>query len=203
MIDLYSYGTGNGWRASIALEECGLPYAAHKIDLPRGDQHSAEFRRINPLGKIPVIVDSEGPDGSPITISQSGAILVYCAKKSGRFIPHEERARSAALQWTWHAVSDGSEAIGVLFRALRMPEKPDAVIAIYRSRTAELLEHANRHLEDREFLVGDFSIADIALYTIVAMGKQLIGIDPWAQLQRWFDAMSARPGVVKGMKVPG
>lgn len=122
MIELYSFGTGNGRRASIALEECGLPYVAHKVDIARGEHKAPAFLAINPVGRIPVIVDPDGPSGSTITINDSGAILLYCAEKSGRFIPSDPVRRMAALRWTFHAESDAGEPIAGLFRLSRLPD---------------------------------------------------------------------------------
>jgi glutathione S-transferase len=203
MIDLYTFGTGNGWRASIALEECGLPYRTHKVDLAKGEQNNASFREINPCGRIPVIVDSDGPRGERVTVNESGAILLYCSEKAGQFIPSDPVERVEALRWVFHAVSDASEPIGAHFRLSRLPQKPDAVLAHYYGRLSSTLQQVDAHLEHRKYLVGDVSIADLAFYPVAALGKSLVGIDSLVHLQRWLEAMSARPGVIRGMAVPG
>jgi GST-like protein len=203
MIDLYTFGTGNGWRASIALEECGLPYRTHKVDLAKGEQNAPSFREINPFGKIPVIVDGEGPRGEPVMINESGAILLYCAQKAGRFVPVDPVKRLEALRWVFHAVSDASEPIGAHFRLSRLPQKPEAVLAHYYGRLSGTLKDVDAHLAHREYLAGDVSIADLAFYPVAAQGKTLVGIESLVHLQRWLDAMATRPGVQKGMAIPG
>jgi GSH-dependent disulfide-bond oxidoreductase len=202
MIDLYTFATGNGQRASIALEECGLPYRTHKVDIGRGEQHAPQFRRLNPLGRIPVIVDSEGPGGRTVTLSQSGAILLYCAEKSGQFLPSDPIERIAALEWMILAVSDGAEAFGGIFRLSRLPEKPDAAIGVYQKRLGKLFDDLNSHLADRRYLVSDISVADLALYTVVLQGAQFESLAARPHLRHWLDLMSARPGVIRGMGVP-
>ena len=168
MIDFYTFGTTNTWRAAIALEECGLPYRVHKVDFAKGEQHAPAFRKLNPLGKVPVIVDHAGPGGAPITVSQSGAILLYCAEKTGRFLPTDPIQRFQVLQWLIHAVSDGSDAFGGLYRLSRfLPDKPESALAHYRNRLIALLKDVDAHLADRDYLAGDLSIADFALYPVV------------------------------------
>ena len=115
MIDLYLAGTANGLRASVALEEAGLPYRAHKVDLAKGEQRSPEFLKLNPAGLIPVIVDHDGPHGKPLTLSQSGAILLYAAEKSGRLLPKDIARRTVALQWLMQAASDIAGASNTVF----------------------------------------------------------------------------------------
>jgi GSH-dependent disulfide-bond oxidoreductase len=203
MIDLYTFGTGNGWRASIALEECGLPYRSHKVNIARGEQNALSFREINPFGKIPVIVDSDGSRGERITINESGAILLYCAEKAGRFVPSDPVKRVAALSWVFHAVSDAGEPIAAHFRLSRLPQKPEGALAYYYDRLRSILRDVDAHLADLEYLVSDISIADLAFYTVASQGKSLVGCDGLIHLQRWMDAMGARPGVTRGMGVPG
>jgi GSH-dependent disulfide-bond oxidoreductase len=202
MIDLYTFGTGNGHRASIALEECGLPYVVHKIDIGRGEQNAPAFRNINPFGKIPVIVDSDGPGGRRIVLTQSGAILLYCAEKSGRFLPADPLDRITAIQWMIHAVSDGGDAIGALIRLSKLPEPPRSAIEHFAGRLKSLLQVFNTCLADCEYLVGDISIADLAFYNVAAYGVTQIGLDAVPHVARWLEALSVRPGVVKGMAVP-
>jgi len=200
MIELFTFKTGNGWRASIALEECGLPYRSHKIDFAKGEQNRPAFLRINPLGKIPVIVDPEGPGGRAVTISQSGAILLYCAEKSGRFVPSDPIARVAALQWMILAVSDGSDIVGGVIRMSRLTSEPGVVA--YKKRLVSLFDCVEAHLAGRQYLVDDISIADLAFYPVAAHGRQLVSIEGLPHLKRWFETMSARPGIARGMTVP-
>jgi GST-like protein len=199
MIDLYTFKTGNGWRASIALEECGLPYRVHKVDFAKEEQHAPAFRRINPLCKIPVIVDSDGPAGRPITISQSGAILLYCAEKSGRYLPSDSVQRLEAMQWMLLAVTDGSDMVGGIVRLSRLPVVP--AVTLYKDRLVRMLQCVDAQLSSREYLIGELSVADLALYPIVAFASTL-GTDTLPHLTRWFETMSQRPGVARGMMIP-
>jgi GSH-dependent disulfide-bond oxidoreductase len=202
MIDLYTFGTGNGHRAAIALEECALPYVVHKVDFTRGEQDTPAFRKINPFGKIPVIVDSDGPGGRRFVLAQSGAILLYCAEKSGRFLPADPLERITSIQWMIHAVSDGGDVVGALIRLSKLPDPPRTAIEHYAGRLKSLLQVFNTCLADREYLVGDISIADLAFYTVAAYGVTQIGLDAVPNIARWLDALSVRPGIVKGMAVP-
>jgi len=202
MIDLYTFGTGNGRRAAILLEECGLPYTVHKVDLTKGEHRKPEFLRLNPLGVIPVIVDSEGPGGKPLTLSQSGAIAIYAAEKSGRFLPKDPVRRLMALQWLMHAVSDGALTVGTVFLTSLLPDKPASVMERFTGRLAGFFKAIDGHLAENEYLAGELSIADFALYTVVASGKNLLPGQALPNLDRWAGAIGARPGVAKGMKVP-
>ncbi len=202
MIDLYIYGTGNGKRASIALEECGLPYTVHKIDINKGEQNTPEFRKLNPIGGIPVIVDPDGPGGKPVTISQSGAIALYCAEKTGKFLPKDPAKRLEVMQWLMHAVSDGAMTMGAIFRTTNLPDKPASAIESFKTRLASYFKGVDTQLATNEYLAGELSIADIAFYTVVSAGKMHVALDAYPNLDRWFKAMSARPGVIRGMAVP-
>src|SRR5512132_1514289 len=122
MIDLYAAATSNGTRARIALEECGLAYKLHPVDLAKGEQKSAAFLAMNPNGQIPVIVDHDGPGGKPVTLSQSTAILLYCAEKSGKFLPQDPAARPAVLQALMNASTDVTPIFGALFGVVRSKE---------------------------------------------------------------------------------
>jgi GST-like protein len=202
MIDLYTFGTGNGKRASVILEECGLPYTVHKVDLGKGEQKAADFLKLNPLGVIPVIVDPDGPGGKKVTISQSGAIAVYCAQKSGKYLPSDPVKRLKVMEWLMHAISDGAQTVGTVFQSSRLPEKPVKVIEYFNNRLMGFFKAIDGHLAGNEYLAGELSVADFALYTVVASGKTLVSTEGLKNLERWFAALSARPGVQKGMKVP-
>ncbi len=202
MIDLYTFGTSNGKRASVLLEECGLPYTAHKVDLTKGEHKRPEFLRINPLGVIPAIVDSEGPGGKPLTLSQSGAIAIYAAEKSGRFLPGDPVQRLLALQWLMHAVSDCALTVGTIFVTGMLPDKPASVIERFKGRLSAFFKAIDGHLAQNEYLAGELSIADFALYTVVVTGNTLLQGQTFANLERWAAAIGARPGVAEGMKVP-
>lgn len=204
MIDLYTYGTGNGQRASVALEEAGLPYTAHKVDLSKGDQKKPEFLKINPQGAIPVLVDSDGPGGKPLTIAQSSGIVLYAADKSGKLLPKDPAKRAAAFQWFAQAISDVGPASGVLFALANAPDQSAKNVEYFEKRLVTQMANADRRLADVEYLAGEFSIADVALYPAVAVRKALLDKQPGlSNLKAWLDRLSARPGIAKGMTVPG
>ena len=201
MIDLYSYGTGNGLRACVAMAECELEHTVHKVDLAKGENTTPEFLMMNPLGSIPVIVDHDGPDGKPLTVSQSASIVLYAAEKSGKFLPSSGAARALALQWLMFDASDIAGTNNAIFMTtMRAPEKVPAVIEFFEERLYGLFGDADERLDEVEYLAGDISVADLALYPFVALRKPLLeGREPLTNLARWADAMAARPGVAKGM----
>lgn len=205
MIDLYLAGTANGLRAAVALEECGLPYRAHAVDLMKGEQRSPEFQKLNPAGLIPVIVDSEGPAGKPVTLSQSGAIMLYAAEKSGRFLPKDAVARAHAMQWFMQAASDISGASNAVFTMeVRAPEKNATNLEFLKKRLLDYFAVIDRHLAGGEYLAGEISVADLMLYPNFAARKSLIDqAGGFANLQRWGASLAARPAIARGMKVLG
>jgi GST-like protein len=203
MIDLYTATTANGHRAAIALEESGLAYRAHKLNLQAGDQRKPEYLKINPAGAIPAIVDDEGPGGKPLALAQSGAIVLYVAEKSGKFLPKDPARRAAALQWLLYACSDVAGGSGTLFQlSMAAPEKSAPNVEFFEKRLVNALRAADARLADREYLADEFSVADLALYPVVATRKPVIekhGGLP--NLAKWAERMAARPGVAKGMQV--
>jgi GSH-dependent disulfide-bond oxidoreductase len=202
MIELYTYGTSNGQRASVMLEECALSYRAHKVDLTRGEQHSAAFLKINPAGQIPVIVDPQGPGHRPITVTQSGAIILYLADKSRRLLPPEGAERTIVLEAFMQVMTDLAPASSNIFYMARA-DLPDAV-KVATDRLIDLLTKVDHRLGKTGFLAGDVSIADVALYPSIATRWQLIKESKGlTNLQRWFETMGLRPGVSRGMSVPG
>ena len=205
MIDLYLAGTANGLRAAVALEECGLPYHPHAVDLANGEQRSPEFLKLNPAGLIPVMVDSEGPGGQPLTLSQSGAIVLYAAEKSGKFLPRDLAQRAVALQWFLQAASDIAGASNAVFTLEnRAPEKSTANVDFFKKRLLDHFSTCDRRLETNEYLAGGLSVADLLLYPNFASRKPLLDqAGGYANLKRWGAAMAARPGVARGMKVLG
>jgi GST-like protein len=202
MIDLYMTGTANGFRASVALEEAGLAYRTHKIDLAKGEQRKPEYLRINPAGLIPAIVDNDGPGGKPLTVTQSGAIIVYAAEKTGQFIPKDAARRAKAWQWFNQAATDVSAASGALFRVENsVPEKNPANTDFFRQRLLNFFAVADAHLAAHEYLADEFSIAELYLYPNFALRKPMLDqAGGFANLQRWGAAIAARPGVQRGMK---
>jgi GST-like protein len=202
VIDLYLAPTANGLRASVALEECGLPYRTHRIDLMKGEQRSAEFLKLNPAGQIPVIVDPDGPGGKSLTLAQSGAIILYCAEKSGKLLPADPVARAVALQWFMMGATDVAPTSGAIFQLeMVAPEKNEAITNHFKKRLLAFFAVCDRQLEGRSYLAGDPSVADLMLYPNYALRKALIDeASGYANLHRWGAAMGARPGVQKGMK---
>ena len=203
MIDLYLSGTANGFRASVALEEAGLPYRAHKVDLAKGEHRGAEFLKLNPAGLIPVIVDPDGPGGKPLTLSQSGAIILYIAEKTGKFLPKDAARRALATQWFMQGATDVAATSGAIFRLENsVPEKIPSSIDYFRQRLLGFLLVCDAQLAGREYLADELSVADLMLYPNFAARKALIDqAGGFANLQRWGASMASRPAVRKGMKI--
>jgi GST-like protein len=204
MIDLYTWTTPNGRKASIMLEEVGLPYRVHAIDISKGDQFKPEFVAINPNSKIPAIVDEEGPDGRPIPVFESGAILIYLAEKTGRFLPKEPRQRTLAIEWLMFQMGGVGPMFGQAHHFRRFaPEQIPYAIERYTKETARLYGVLDRRLGEAEYLAGEYGIADMATYPWVARHEwQGVTLDEFKNVRRWFDAISARPAVQRGMQVP-
>jgi GSH-dependent disulfide-bond oxidoreductase len=205
LIDLYLAGTANGFRASVVLEEAGLPYRAHKVDLAKGEHRGAEFLKLNPAGLIPVIVDQDGPGGKPLTLSQSGAIILYIAEKTGKFLPKDAARRALATQWFMQGATDVAATSGAIFRLENsVPEKIPSSIEYFRQRLLGFFAVCDAQLAAREYLADEFSVADIMLYPNFAARKALIDqAGGFANLQRWGAVMASRPAVRKGMNVLG
>ncbi len=206
MIELYTWGTPNGRKVSVMLEECGLPYKVHRIDIGKGDQFAPEYLAINPNGKIPSIVDPDGPDGAPIAMMESGAILVYLAAKTGRFLPASARGKYAALQWLMFQMGHVGPMYGQVHHFLRAAkvEVPYA-IERYVKEKDRLYGVLDRRLGEARYLAGDeYTIADIATYPWVARYEwHKTELATFPNVKRWFDTIAARPAVQRGMAVPG
>jgi glutathione S-transferase len=202
MIQLYTAHTPNGWKASIALEELELPYSVRPIRLDRKEQQEPWFLELNPNGRIPVIVDS---DESDLVVFESGAILLYLAEKAGRLLPTDFRKRSEVVQWLMFQMAGIGPMQGqahVFYRYA--PEKIDFAIQRYQNETIRLYRVLDSRLKDREFLVDDYSIADIASWPWVRLyGWAGVSIDDMPNLQRWFEAIAKRPAVQTGAEIPG
>jgi glutathione S-transferase len=201
MIDLYTSPTPNGWKASVTLEECGLPYEVHAIDMGKGEQKTPEFLKINPNGRIPAIVDRELGN---FPIFESGALMIYCAEKSGKLLPTDVKGRSRVIQWLMFQMGGIGPMMGqanVFYRY--WPEKYQPAIDRYQHESRRLFEVLNGRLKDNEWLAGDFSIADIANFcwvrTYAWSGVNVEGFDP---LLRWVEKINARPLTQAGLKVP-
>jgi GST-like protein len=204
MIDLYTWGTPNGRKVSIMLEEVGLPYTTHKVDIGKGDQFKPEFVAINPNSKIPAIVDKDGPGGKPISVFESGAILIYLAEKTGKLLPKDPRARSEVLQWLMFQMGGVGPMFGQNHHFRRFAsEKIPYGIERYGKETERLYGVMDARLAKVAHLSGDYSIADVATYPWVSRHDyQEIDLARFPNVKRWFDALSARPAVQKGMQVP-
>jgi len=204
MIDLYTWTTPNGRKVSIMLEELALPYRVHPVNIGQGEQFTPEYVKISPNTKIPAIVDPEGPDGRPITMMESGAILIYLAGKTGKLLPASVRDRYVALQWLMFQMGGVGPIFGQVHHFLRAAKEPvPYAIARYTKETRRLYGVLNDRLNDRAFLADGYSVADIATYPWVARYEwHKTDLSDFPHVKRWFDAISARPAVQRGMKVP-
>ena len=207
MIDLYVYTTPNGFKALIGIEEFGLPYRIHWIDITKGVQMTPEYLAINPNNKIPALIDSEGPDGKPITVFESGAVLVYLAEKTGKLLAKSGAARYTALEWVFFNAGGTGPMIGQLGYFTKFAsEKVPAAIERYTKETERLLRVLDKRLGEVPYLAGEFSIADIMNMTWPRAAKTFIGMDlsPYPNVERWIAELEARPAFEKAlaMKMP-
>jgi GST-like protein len=205
VIDLYTWTTPNGRKVSIMLEECQLPYTVKPINIGKNvDQFTPDYVRINPNSKIPAIVDSDGPGGKPITIFESGAILIYLGEKTGKFIPKDARARLAAIQWLMFQMGGVGPMFGQAHHFLRAAsERVPYAIERYKKETRRLYGVLEGRLKEVAYLAGEYSIADIATYPWVARHEwHQVELGDFPSVKRWFDTIGARPAVAKGMAVP-
>lgn len=201
MIDLYTSATPNGWKASITLEELAVPYTVHPIALMKGDQKQPDFLKINPNGRIPAIVDR---DEGGFAVFESGALMIYLAEKYGRLLPSDRKGRSQVIQWLMFQMGGVGPMQGqanVFFRYA--PEKIPYAIDRYQTETKRLYKVLDARLTDHEFLAGDYSIADIANWSWVSIHFWAgVDISDLPHLQRWIEAIRARPAVQRGIVVP-
>ena len=203
MIDLYSWPTPNGHKIHIMLEEVGLPYKVHGIDIGAGAQFDPAFLKISPNNRIPAIVDNDGPGGKPISVFESGAILIYLAEKTGKFMPKEPRGRYAVLEWLMFQMGGIGPMFGQAnhFRAYA-PEKIPYAIDRYTNEAKRLYGVLDRRLADHDYVAGDYSIADIAIFPWMRYGdRRGVNVDDFPNVKRWFEAINARPAVQRGVEV--
>jgi len=204
MIDVHSWATPNGHKVHIMLEECGLPYRVHAVDIGAGAQFEPDFLKISPNNKIPAIVDSDGPDGAPISLFESGAILLYLAGKTGLFLPTDTRGRYQVLEWLMFQMGGVGPMLGQAhhFR-IYAPEKIPYAIERYTNEARRLYGVMNRQLAKNRYIAGpEYSVADIAIFPWLRSWKNQ-GID-WndhPHLKGWFDEIAARPAVKRGVEV--
>ena len=204
MIELYTWGTPNGKKASIMLEEVGLPYNVHPVNITQGDQFKPDYVAVNPNSKIPAIADSEGPGGRPISVFESGAILIYLAEKTGKMLSRDPVARIEAIEWLMFQMGGVGPMFGQAHHFLRQVKEPNPYGAErYTKETQRLYGVLNARLGKAEYLAGDYSIADIATYPWVWRHEwHLVDLAEFPNVARWFAAIDARPAVKRGMKVP-
>jgi GSH-dependent disulfide-bond oxidoreductase len=202
-IDLYYWPTPNGYKITIMLEECRLAYVVRTVNIARGDQFEPQFLAIAPNNRMPAIVDHDGPGGKPISIFESGAILQYLGRKTGKFYPSSERARVEVDQWLfWQVAGLGPMAGQAHHFRMYAPEKIPYAIARYTNECNRLYGVMNERLTNRKFLAGKYSIADMACVGWASRWeKQGQDISQFPHLKRWFDTMLARPAVHRGMHV--
>jgi GSH-dependent disulfide-bond oxidoreductase len=201
MIDLYTAPTPNGWKVSVALEELGLRYNVHAIDLSKAEQKTEAYLRLNPNGRIPTIVDRDNGD---FAVFESGAILVYLAEKTGRLMPTDVKGRSRVVQWLMFQMGGVGPMMGqanVFYRYF--PEKLQPAIDRYQHESRRLFEVLDRRLGNSQWLADDYSIADIANWCWVRTHRWSgVSIEGLPHLKRWLDAMKARPACRRGIEVP-
>jgi GSH-dependent disulfide-bond oxidoreductase len=203
MIDLYTWTTPNGFKASIALEELGLPYRVHTVDIGRGEQFDAKFLAISPNNKIPAIVDDDGPDGKPISIFESGAILLYLARKTKKLM-NDDRTGWEVTEWLFWQMASVGPMLGQAGHFRRYaPEKIEYAINRYTSEAKRLYGVLERRLEGRDYIAGEYSIADIATWPWMR-NPEPFGVDPGTvpRVKGWIDRIAARPAVQRGIAVP-
>lgn len=205
MIDLYYAPTPNGWKISIMLEECGLPYTVVPVNIREGDQFKPEFLAISPNNRIPAIVDRAPPDGgAPFSVFETGAILLYLAEKTGRFLPAEMRARSVVMQWVMWQMGGLGPMLGQHGHfLLYAPERIPYAVARYRHEAARLYGVLDRQLQKTGgYVAGDYSIADMACFPWVMTHKaQGFTLDDYPNIKRWYATIRARPQVQAGLAV--
>lgn len=202
MIELYYGLTPNAFKITIALEEMGLPYTIHPINVLKGEQFTEEFTRLNPNNKIPVLVDDDPPGGGdPMTLFESGAILLYLAEKTGRFFPGEMKERYQVIQWLMWQMAGFGPMLGQAHHFLKYStEEVPYAMGRYGREAKRLYAVLDRHLAGREFIAGDYSIADMAVWPWVYFRDlQDICLADYREVQRWYQAIEARPAVARAM----
>jgi len=203
MIQLYTWGTPNGKKASIMLEEIGMPYEVHPINIGQGDQFKSEYLAINLNNKIPSIIDPDGPGGKPFTLFESGAILMYLGEKSGKLWPADLRQRYTVIQWLMFQMGGVGPMFGQANYFYRLEEKIPFAIERFHKEALRLYGVLEKALGKNEFLSGEYSIADIATYPWVWRHEiHHVRLEDFPSVKRWYDSISDRPAVKRGMEIP-
>lgn len=203
-IQLYAFDTPNGRKISVALEEMGLPYDVHVVDITQGEQNAPEFLKLSPNNKIPAIVDPQGPGGAAISVFESGAILIYLAEKSGKFLPQDPRRRIAALEWLMFQMGGFGPMPGQVHHFVGLKDEAERSYGLVRfmAETRRLYGVMDRRLEGRAFFADELSIADFAILGWVwRHPRHQIDLADYPQVQRWYQDMMARPAVERGFAV--
>ena len=204
MIDLYTWPTPNGHKIHIMLEETGLPYTVHPIDIGAGDQFKPEFLKISPNNKMPAMIDTDGPDGKPMSMFESGAMLLYLASKTGKFLPENIRARWSTLQWLMFQMGGVGPMLGQAHHFLiYAPEKIPYAMERYSKEANRLYGVMDRRLAESKFIACDeYTIADMAIMPWLRFPeRQGVNIADYPHVKKWFDGIAARPAVQRGLKV--
>ena len=204
-IELFTFDTPNGRKISVALEEMGLPYMVQVVDIGAGQQFAPDFVRISPNNKIPAIVDPDGPDGQPISVFESGAILLYLAEKTGLFLPREGRTRVEVLEWLMFQMGGFGPMPGQVHHFMALASEADRRYGLerYMAETRRLYGVMDRRLQGRRFFAEELSIADFALLGWVwRHPRHQVDLADFPQVQRWYQTMMARPAVQRGFAVP-
>ena len=203
MIQLYTWGTPNGKKVAIMLEEIGIPYEVHAINIGQGDQFKPEYLAINPNNKIPSIIDPDGPGGKAFTLFESGAILMYLAEKSGKLWPADLRQRYTVIQWLMFQMGGVGPIFGQANYFYRLEEKVPFAIERFHKEALRLYGVLEKALGERAYLAGEYSIADIATYPWVWRHEMHhVKLEEFPHVKRWYDAISDRPAVQRGMEIP-
>jgi len=203
-IDFYTWNTPNGRKISVALEEMQLPYTVHPVDITQGRQFEPDFLCISPNNRIPAIVDSEGPQGQPISVFESGAILLYLADKTGRFMPQDPRRRVAALEWLMWQMGGFGPMPGQVHHFLGVKDPQDQRYGLerYRKETLRLYGVMDRHLSAHDWFADEVSVADFAIVGWVwRHERHQVDLRDFPAVQRWYEQMMARPAVSRGFSV--
>jgi GSH-dependent disulfide-bond oxidoreductase len=203
MIQLYTWGTPNGKKVSIMLEEISMPYEVHPINLGQGEQMKPDYLAINPNNKIPSIIDTDGPGGKTLTLFESGAILMYLAEKSGKLWPADMRQRYAVIQWLMFQMGGVGPMFGQANYFFRLEEKVPYAIERYHKEALRLYGVLEKALGQNDYLAGEYSIADIATYPWVWRHDiHQVKLEDFPSVKRWYDKISERPAVKRGMEIP-
>lgn len=204
MIDLYTWNTPNGRKISIALEEMGLPYTIHPVNIGKDEQHLPAFLELSPNGRIPAIVDPQGPAGAPVSIFESGAILLYLGEKTGRFLPADLTSRIPVLEWLMWQVGGFGPMPGQVHHFLGVEPEADRRYGLqrYMAETRRLYGVLDRRLAGRDYVAGEISVADFAIFGWAwRHEKHRVSFDDFPNVGRWYERLLARPGVARGLEV--